>query len=307
MTEVWASKHRPKSLKDVVGQDELVAEMMAIVVGDAPMQHYLFYSPEPGTGKTSVAHALANDLGWPIMVFNASSKAERGIEFVEQHIIPVVRSGIKERIIFLDEADQLTDAAQSALKGVIENAHGYFILACNRLPKVSPWLQSRAQVRTFKPVSKTHMETMMMKILAAEQFGPGNLTRQDIDVICRRHPGDLRNAIGAMQALVHMRDEQREKFILSLTTPDLDCNRFLRLCFQDKQALMAALMIEGDVRQSIRSVFEFAVMSPKSTAGSDKMMRIIEASVISERDLIHGVDADVVRFNFARILCGGSV
>lgn len=307
MTEVWASKHRPKSLKDVVGQDEIVAEMMAIVVGDAPMQHYLFYSPEPGTGKTTIAHALAADLGWPIVVFNASSKAERGIEFVEQHIIPMTRSGIKERIILLDEADQLTDAAQSALKGAIENAHGYFILTCNRLPKVSPWLQSRAQVRTFKPLSRGDMERMMMKIISAEGFGPGNLTRQDIDVIYRRHPGDLRNAIGAMQALVHMRDEQRERFVLSLTTPDLDCNRFLRLCFQDKAATMAANMIEGDVRQSIRSVFEFAVMSPNSTAGSDKMMRVIEAAIVSERDLINGVDADVVRFNFARMLCGGSV
>ena len=237
------------------------------------------------------------------MVFNASSKAERGIEFVEQHIIPAVRSGIKERIIFLDEADQLTEAAQSALKGVIENAHGYFILAATGSQRSARGF-SHALKSTFKPVSSQHMETMMMKILSAEQFGPGNLTRQDFDVICRRNPGDLRNAIGAMQTLVHMRDEQREKFILSLTTPDLDCNRFLRLCFQDKQAIMAALMIEGDVRRSIRAVFEFAVMNPQSTAGSEKMMRVIEG-VISERDLINGVDADVVRFNFARMLCGG--
>ena len=64
-------------------------------------------------------------------------------------------------------------------------------------------------------------------------------------------------------------------------------------------------MIEGDVRRSIRAVFEFAVMNPQSTAGSEKMMRVIEASIVSERDLINGVDADVVRFNFARMLCGG--
>ena len=150
------------------------------------------------------------------------------------------------------------------------------------------------------------METMMMKILAAEQFGPGNLTRQDIDVICRRHPGDLRNAIGAMQALVHMRDEQREKFILSLTTPALDCNKFLRLCFRDKAAAQAADMLSGDIRQSVRSVFEFAVIDPASKATDESKMRVIEAAIVSERDLINGVDADVVRFNFARMLCGGS-
>jgi len=63
-------------------------------------------------------------------------------------------------------------------------------------------------------------------------------------------------------------------------------------------------MIEGDVRQSVRSVFEFAVVTGK--AKSDKVMRVIEAAIVSERDLINGVDADVVRFNFARMLCGGS-
>lgn len=302
MSEVWAAKHRPKSLKDVVGQDEIVAEMMAIVVGDAPMQHYTFYSPEPGTGKTTIAYALAADLGWPIVVFNASSKAERGIDFVEQHIIPMVRSGIKERIFLLDEADQLTDAAQSALKGVIENAHGYFILTCNRLPKVSPWLQSRAQVRTFKPLNRGDMEKMLMKILSAEGFGPGNLTRQDIDVIYRRHPGDLRNAIGAMQALLHMKDNARESFIAALSVPELDASRFLSLCFRDGAMIQAAAMLKGEVRSAIRQVFDYAI---ESKAKPESVMRVVEAAAISERDLIGGVDAEVVRFNFVRMLCEG--
>lgn len=299
MSEVWAAKHRPKSLKDVVGQDEIVAEMMAIVVGDAPMQHYTFYSPEPGTGKTTIAYALAADLGWPIVVFNASSKAERGIDFVEEHIIPMVRSGIKERIFLLDEADQLTDAAQSALKGVIENAHGYFILTCNRLPKVSPWLQSRAQVRTFKPLCRADVEKMMMKILSAEGFGPGNLTRQDIDVIYRRHPGDLRNAIGAMQALLHMKHEAREAFILSLTTDEIDCDTFLKVCFRDRDYVAAVKILTGNVRDAVRSVFRYAT---ESKASPENKMCVIEAAAISERDLIDGVEDEIVRHNFTRML-----
>ena len=74
MNGVWATKHRPNSLTGIVGQDALVAELMTIVAEDAPMQHYIFYSPEAGTGKTSVAHALAKDLGYQLIVFNASSK-----------------------------------------------------------------------------------------------------------------------------------------------------------------------------------------------------------------------------------------
>ena len=66
-------------------------------------------------------------------------------------------------------------------------------------------------------------------------------------------------------------------------------------------------MLGGDIRQSIRSVFEFAVIDSASKATDESKMRVIEAAIVSERDLINGVDADVVRFNFARILCGGSV
>lgn len=97
MSEVWATKYRPRHLDDVVGQDEIVAEMRAIVLDEMPMQHYLFYSPEP-TGKTTMALALAKELGYQVVMFNASSKKQRGIEFIEETIIPATRSGVKERI-----------------------------------------------------------------------------------------------------------------------------------------------------------------------------------------------------------------
>ena len=109
-------------------------------------------SAEPGTGKTTLAHIIANTLGWQLHKFNASSKKTRGIEFIEEYIIPMSRIGQWETIFFLDEADRLTPQAQDALKGVIEDAQGYFILTCNDISKVSPWLQSRCQVRTFEPI-----------------------------------------------------------------------------------------------------------------------------------------------------------
>ncbi len=96
MSEVWATKYRPRYLDDVVGQTEIVAEMRAIVLDEMPMQHYLFYSPEPGTGKTTMALALAKELGYQVVMFNASSKKQRGIEFIEETIIPATRSGVKD-------------------------------------------------------------------------------------------------------------------------------------------------------------------------------------------------------------------
>ena len=141
MKEIWAEKYRPKELHEVLAQDSVVSEMKSIVNGDAPMQHYLFHSPEPGSGKTTVGRVMANELGYQLHEFNASTKKQRGIDFVEDDISPMSRIGQWETIFLLDEADRITPTAQDALKGVIENAQGYFILTCNDLNKVSPWLK----------------------------------------------------------------------------------------------------------------------------------------------------------------------
>lgn len=305
MSEVWATKYRPRYLDDVVGQTEIVAEMRAIVLDEMPMQHYLFYSPEPGTGKTTMALALAKELGYQVVMFNASSKKQRGIEFIEETIIPATRSGVKERIFFLDEADQLTDAAQSALKGVIENAHGYFILTCNRLPKVSRWLQSRCQVRTFKKISEGDMAMRLRQIAKKE----GEILYKDeINVITRRHDGDLRNAIGALQVVCGLEGRDREKFIETLTAPKLNHGRIIDLL--SKQLIVeASKMFTGEVRTQIKSMFDYAVMANDHVnhkAFTVKQLNsIIDACVVSERDLMFGVDEDIVRLNFLKLILEG--
>jgi len=296
---VWATEFRPKSLGGIVGQDAIVAELMQIVVGEMPMQHYIFYSPEAGTGKTSVAHALANELGWQIVVFNASSKRERGIAFVEETIIPMTRSGIKERIFLLDEADQLTDDAQSALKGVIENASGYFILTCNRLPKVSRWLQSRCQVRTFQPIAQIDMVKQLSKISSSKS---PHVNESAITLIAKAHLGDLRNAIGALQTFANMKRRDGEMFLDSLTAPSIDFKRFLRLCFVEKAFEDSVKLFTGEVRHQVRECFSFAV---KGNAGTESKMQVIEAAITAERDLLNGVDEEVVRHNFVRMLVSG--
>jgi len=296
---VWATEFRPVHLSGVVGQDAIVSELMQVVLGEMPMQHYIFYSPEAGTGKTSVAHALAQELGWQIVVFNASSKRERGIAFVEETIIPMTRSGIKERIFLLDEADQLTDDAQSALKGVIENAAGYFILTCNRLPKVSRWLQSRCQVRTFQPIGQDHMVEQLVKIATIKS--PKTRVRE-IEVIAKAHAGDLRNAIGALQTYANLKRRDAEMFLDSLTAPSIDFKRFLRLCFVEKAYEDAVKLFTGEVRHQVRECFSFAV---KGNAGTESKMQVIEAAITAERDLLNGVDEEVVRHNFVRMLVGG--
>ena len=300
MKVIWWEKHRPKSLDDFVGQDDLKAEIALILSGQAPMQHFLFHSPEPGTGKTTLAYIIADALGYQLHKFNASSKRQRGIEFIEEDIIPMSRIGQWETLFFLDEADRLTPQAQDALKGVIEEAQGFFILTCNDLSKVSPWLQSRCQVRTFEPIENELVARRLALVAAHEGV---QVDDHAIRTIAKHHKGDLRNSLGALQKAAYLSDKDRRKFIDALEHGGFDVNRFLKVCMNEKAMLQGAkLLIEGRpsmTRERVRQVLTFALDSPASPA---KKVVVLDAAIEAERDIIMGVDPFIVAHHFCRQL-----
>src|SRR3989442_649593 len=113
MKELWVEKYRPKSLDEVVGQEEIVERLKAYAkTGNLP--HLLFAGPA-GTGKTTSAIALARDMfgeDWRQNYFELNSSDERGIETVRTKVKEIARlapfGGTNFKIIFLDEADNLT-------------------------------------------------------------------------------------------------------------------------------------------------------------------------------------------------------
>lgn len=299
MKEIWAEKYRPKELHEVLAQDSVVSEMKSIVNGDAPMQHYLFHSPEPGSGKTTVGRVMANELGYQLHEFNASTKKQRGIDFVEDDIAPMSRIGQWETIFLLDEADRITPTAQDALKGVIENAQGYFILTCNDLNKVSPWLKSRCQVRTFTPIPDGEVYDRLAFICVQE--AADHIVEADLMVIVEKHKGDMRNAIGALQAASYLSPVDKEAFIASLTVPPIDAGKVLSLCFKENNPSAAVeLLSTAPAREAIHSVFLKAVDA--GINDPDKKMLVIGAAIQARRDLINGVPDDYVVWDFCRVI-----
>ena len=302
LKSVWSERYRPTQLRHLANQDAVIAELMCVVSGDFPPQHYLFHSQKPGTGKTSVARAFANEMGWPIHEFNASTKRMRGIEFVEEELIPLSTCGISDVIFLLDEADQLTPAAQSALKGVIENSQGIFILTCNDLSKISEWIQSRVAIREFEPIDESWMEYILRNILAQENE---YISDHHLRRVCASHEGDMRSAINAIQSLCCLNDEAREALTLEWTEEGLNYELFLRMCFRDRDIESACGLLKGyDTRKVIQNIFDFAIAS--SAAPQSKML-ITEAAIIAQRDCINGVDNEMVKWAFCTILCGGFI
>ena len=293
---LWANKHRPTTFDEMVGG---ASQLDYLVTPPQRMQHLLLHSAKPGTGKTTLAHVIANTLGYQLHTFNASSKKTRGIAFVEEELIPLTRSGNNKQIILLDEADQLTPEAQSALKGVIENAQGYFILTCNDISKVSPWLKSRCLSIEFVPLSKESMLVCLQHICGVEGV---EITESQLSLICDAHEGDLRNAINCLQAYASFDDPHKaKKFLLSLSETDLDCNLFLKVCLIEKDLGSALKMLENrEVRKVVRAVFEWSL--PRSNLTNKTKLHITDAAITAERDIISGVEPNIVVTNFVRML-----
>jgi len=197
-----AEKYRPKRLSDVVGQEHVVKHLNEIVARKAKV-HMLFVGP-PGCGKTSVAHALASELGVPIVEFNASD--ERGINVIREKIKRIAFSS-GDKIILLDEADSMTDDAQHALRRIMERAEKagtVFILTANEDWRIIEPIKSRCAIFKFRKLSQDEVLKVIINVLKSEKVIV-KLTpevEQGLTFLVEYVDGDLRKALNILETLI---------------------------------------------------------------------------------------------------------
>ena len=148
---LWVEEFRPKTVKDCILPDRLKKTFQEYV--DRKEVPNLILSGSPGTGKTTVAMAMCEEIGLDYILLNGSE--ENGIDTMRVKVkgfaSSVSLTGGRKVIIF-DEADYLTPLAQAALRGVIEEFAGNcsFIFTCNLLNRLIEPLHSRTAVINFK-------------------------------------------------------------------------------------------------------------------------------------------------------------
>ena len=202
---LWTEKYRPKTLRDVKGQEHFVLDA-ELWIEEKNMPNVLLYG-NAGCGKTAAGLALAKTLLGEYAKDNfveVNASDDRRLEVVRTTIKNVAQSGtigdVPFRICLLDEMDGMTTDAQNALKRIMERYSGNirFIITCNDKSKIIYPLQSRCANYHFKPLSNEVILEVIKEILQKEQVSA--FEDDDLSRLIYALDGDLRRAITEIQA-----------------------------------------------------------------------------------------------------------
>jgi replication-associated recombination protein RarA len=196
---LWVEKYRPNELKDVVLPDEYKLKFEQFII-DGIFPHLLFYGGAGG-GKSTIARILVEKTADPddVLMFNGSSST--GIDFIRDVVEEFVKTptfGSKVKIVYIDEFDQLSNAAQVSLKNTMETYcdNARFILTTNYYFKVKPEIVSRCQTFEFKQLSKEYINNLIDRILISETV---ESNPKIIEKIVNTYYPDVRRMIGSIQ------------------------------------------------------------------------------------------------------------
>jgi DNA polymerase III delta prime subunit len=197
---ILVEKYRPATLDGYIG-DKAFKEALASYIEKKDIPHLLFYNSSPGTGKTAAAKILYKNIPCDFLYINASD--ENGVGLIRDKIKGFASSaGFNPiKIIVLDECDQLSAEAQSALRNLIEtySLHTRFILTCNYVEKMIPPIVSRCQVFKVEAPPKKDVAMLLKNILDKESI---IYTIEDLGYIVNTYYPDMRKIINFAQQSV---------------------------------------------------------------------------------------------------------
>ncbi len=282
---LWTEKYRPTTLDGIKNQFEIVNRLKNFVK-NRTMPHCLFAGP-PGTGKTTAALCLANDLFKErtmdlYLELNASDA--RGIDVIRTTVKDFARiatiTDAPFKILTLDEADNMTGDAQQALRRTMERYTNTcrFILCCNYSGKIIEPIQSRCAIFRFKPLKVEDISEYLTFIGKKENF---DLSKEGVDAIIELSEGDMRRAINITQSSASLTKKIDEKTVYQVVgrAKPGDVKNLLNIAINGEFAkardkLRNMLLIEGlsgaDILRQIHSeIFKLNIEEEKKIAIAD--------------------------------------
>ena len=295
---MWVEKYRPKKMTELVNQKEVVGSINSMLKNQSELPHLLF-SGSAGVGKTTAALCLSSEIlreHWRTYTLELNASDERGINMVRERVKKFSRfagldTEIPFKIIILDEADEMTSDAQTALRRIIEDTSKIcrFILIANNLSKIIAPIQSRCVVFKFTRISDKEIISQLKFIAKQEKI---KTDEKGLQTICDYTNGDLRHAINILQAAASSGDvtESIVKSVVGLTkTTDV----------QD----VLKLALDGKISDSRDKMIELIKVYGMSE--SDFLKYINQAAFNSKTNNLEGVLETIAKYDY-RILVGAN-
>lgn len=306
-SQQWVEKYRPRQVKDVVHQEEVVLTLTnTLETGNLP--HLLFYGP-PGTGKTSTALAIAHQLFGPelyktrVLELNASD--DRGINVVRTKIkdfaAVAVGPGVSGypcppfKIIILDEADSMTQDAQNALRRTMETYSKVtrFCFICNYVSRIIEPLASRCAKFRFKPLLEDVLSDRIQFICHEEGL---SLDSKALATLNRVSEGDMRRAITYLQSAGRLYGSSISSDNIINVSGVVSNNvveSLLQACktglFDQAQKIVTDIIDEGyPVSQILSQLYDLVV--PDERLPDSQKAQICERVAVADKCLIDGAD-----------------
>ena len=219
---MWTEKYRPKDFSDIIGQDEIVRRVKALVESK-DMPHLLFVGPA-GVGKTSLAMVIARKLfgeSWRSNLLELNASDERGIDVIRVKVKEFARTralgDVPFKIIYLDECDALTRDAQQALRRTMENYTKTcrFILSANYSSKIIDPIQSRCAIFRFRRLEKKDVFKLIERIEKSEKIKVDEKAKEALFEVSG---GDVRRLENLMQSCASITKEITEKVVYEVSS-----------------------------------------------------------------------------------------
>ncbi|QCC60298.1 replication factor C large subunit [Natrinema thermotolerans] len=271
----WTEKYRPTTLSEVRGNNKARDQLAEWAETWDDHRESVIVHGSPGVGKTSAAHALANDMGWPVMELNASDS--RGADVIEKIAGEASKSGTLtagesgRRLVILDEADNFHGNADYGgsreVTRVVKDANQPIVLVANEFYEMSQSLRNACETIEFRDVSKRSIVPVLRDVCRREGI---EFEEEALEKIAESTSGDLRSAVNDLQAVA---EEAERLTVDDVVTSERDTTEgifdFLDELIKEKDA-EGALRASYDVDETPDDLLNWIEDNvPKDYAGAE--------------------------------------